>query len=350
MKESTFTRRQAVQSLGALAAGASLAPVTVFGETPVPLPPRGELVNVFEFEDQAKRKLSRAAYAPIGGTDREAFDRITLRPRMVVECMNLNLTVDLLGEKLFAPILVGPVSGQRKLHPEGEVATARGAAAAKTVIVVSSATSAPVDEIAAQAKSGWWYQAFPDGDAPVAKTQIGRAVKAGCKAVCITVKQPGSAAGAPIDWAGIDRIRQGADVPLVLKGIMTIEDARTAIRKGVQGIVVSTGGWHASGQKTPIDVLPAIVDAVGGKVPVLVDGSFRRGSDILKALAFGARAVLVARPVMWGLAAYGADGVQTVLELLQMDLGRMMAGCGKPNIAALDRTAVKIHGPRKRQA
>jgi isopentenyl diphosphate isomerase/L-lactate dehydrogenase-like FMN-dependent dehydrogenase len=128
----------------------------------------------------------------------------------------------------------------------------------------------------------------------------------------------------------------------VLKGVMSADDAQAAVDKGAAGIVVSNHGEIVPGLAPPIAVLPSVVDAVGGRIPVLVDGGFRRGSDILKALALGARAVLVVRPAMWGLAAYGSDGVQGVVEMLQSELAGMMAGCGKPNLASLDRSLVRI--------
>jgi 4-hydroxymandelate oxidase len=142
----------------------------------------------------------------------------------------------------------------------------------------------------------------------------------------------------------IDKIRQGLGVPVVLKGIMTAEEAMEAVKRGIEGIVVSNyGGLLTKGLVSPMEMLPAIADAVAGKVPVLIDGGFRRGSDIMKALAFGARAVLVGRPALWGLAAYGAEGVQSVFEMLQTELGRSASQCGKANVKAIDRSAIKVH-------
>jgi 4-hydroxymandelate oxidase len=147
-----------------------------------------------------------------------------------------------------------------------------------------------------------------------------------------------------VSWSAIDQLRQGIGVPFLLKGIMSPEEAQSAVQKGVQGIVVSNyGGLLTPGLASPMEMLPAIADAVAGRVPVLVDGGFRRGSDILKALVLGAQGVFLARPVMWGLSAYGAEGVQGVLEMLQTELGRSIAQCSKPNLKALDRSVVKIH-------
>ena len=141
-------------------------------------------------------------------------------------------------------------------------------------------------------------------------------------------------------------MRRAVTVPVVVKGIMTADDARTATKTGARAIVVSSYGHPgAPGRPAPLDVLADVVDAVEGRAEVLVDGGFRRGSDIMKALALGARAVLVGRPVMWGLAAYGADGVQAVLEMLQTELGRVMGCCGTPSLAAISRAHVKVHAP-----
>jgi 4-hydroxymandelate oxidase len=362
MRKNQITRRQALAGFGSLAAAAPLAadqPPKLIGEPPGRIAPMADLVNVLEFENVAERKLSPQVFATIAGGDRSYFDRITFRPRMMVPTTNLDLTVDLFGDKLFTPIMVGPVSRQQAFHPDGELATVRGASAAKAAMVVSSDSSVPLEKIAAESKTSLWYQDFPDRDVNAARGRIQQAVKAGCKAVCITVGAPYRAAGASgppnpshlpalaspaISWSVIDQLRQGLSVPFLLKGIMSPEEAQSAVQKGVQGIVVSNyGGLLTPGLASPIEMLPAIADAVGGRVPVLVDGGFRRGSDILKALVLGAQGVLLARPVLWGLSAYGAEGVQGVLEMLQTELGRSIAQCSKPNLKALDRSVVKIH-------
>ena len=149
-----------------------------------------------------------------------------------------------------------------------------------------------------------------------------------------------------IDWAAVDAISRAAAVPAIVKGVASVADARAALRTGARGIVVSNYGQPAApGRQASLDLLPAVTDAVEGRVPVLVDGGFRRGTDIMKALALGARAVLVSRPVMWGLAAYGADGVQAVVEMLQTELARVMGCCGTPTLAAITRAHVKVHAP-----
>ena len=307
-------------------------------------PRREELVNALEFEEAAKLTLPPALFATIAGSDRAAFDRITFRPRMMVPALDMDLSVTVLGETLFTPILVGPVADQRRYHADGEVATVRGASAARAVMVVSSRSSAPIGEIAAHANTPLWYSVYPDTNA---RTQIAQAIAAGCKAVLITVgasEQPGSRPRTTaIDWKAIEDIRRGLDVPVAIKGVMTPQHARTAIDAGMRGVVVSDYGGVVSGKQAPIEALASIAEVCAGKAAVLIDGSLRRGSDITKALVLGAQGVLVARPVMWGLAAYGDGGVQTIIEMLQSDLGRTMGALGAPNLGSLNRDMVRIH-------
>jgi 4-hydroxymandelate oxidase len=349
MSRLTFNRRRAIESLGAfLAASPLLSGQQSPGRRAPLIPPREELVNILEFAEAAEEKLPGHAYATIAGGDRSAFERMTFRPRMMVNTVNLDLTVDLFGEKIFAPVVAGPIAEQQQFHPDGELATVRGASAAKALMVVSSRSSVPLEQIVAQAKNSLWYQVFSERDTDRVRGQAERAVQAGCKAVCITLANPpGAPASVPTplpDWRVAEQLQKTLHVPILLKGVMTPEDARTAVQRGIPGVIVSDyGGLLTTGLASPVEVLPSIVDAVGKNVPVLVDGGFRRGSDVVKALALGARAVLLGRPVMWGLAAYGAEGVQSVLEMMQTEVGRVMAGCGKVNLAALDRTLIKIH-------
>jgi 4-hydroxymandelate oxidase len=314
----------------------------------VRIPPRDELVNALEFEEVARLKLAPAVFSTIAGGDRAAFDRITFRPRMMVPAHEMDLSVELFGDTHFTPILVGPVAEQRRYHADGELATVRGAGAAKAAVVVSSRSSVPIDEIAAaaQAKTPLWYSVYAEGDDNAA-ARVRQAVAAGCKAVCITIGVSPNGGRTTVrpraDWKAIDQIRKGLDAPILIKGVMSEQDARTAVAQGAHGIVVSNHGAAAPGTPSPIEVLPSIADAVNGKIPVLADGSFRRNSDIVKALVFGAKAVLLARPVMWGLAAYGAGGVQTIIEILQTDIARNMGALGAPTLTHLTRAMVKMH-------
>ena len=271
----------------------------------------------------------------MAGGGRSGFDRITFRPRMMVPTLDLDMSVEIFGERHFAPIIVGPVADQHRYHADGELATVRGASAARAAVVVSSRSSVPIADLAAQAKTPLWISVYAEADA---RKQIDQAIAAGCKAIVIA-SEPATRP----NWKRIETIRRGLDAPIVVKGVMTPQDARTAFDQGIKAIVVSDHGGADEDKTTPIDVLAAIVDAVAGKTAVLVDGGFRRGSDIAKALAFGAQGVLVARPVMWGLAAYGADGVRSVVEMLQSDLARNMGALGAPNLASLTRAMVRVH-------
>jgi isopentenyl diphosphate isomerase/L-lactate dehydrogenase-like FMN-dependent dehydrogenase len=299
----------------------------------------------------AQRKLDNSTYAEIAGSDRKAIERITFRPRMMVDTTKLDLSLELFGQTMFSPILVGPTARQRRFHADGELAMVRGAAAAKVAMVVSGRSSQPIAAIAAEAKTPLWYQVSPEADMNAVRTKVEEAVKGGCKAVCLTLGVPNEAAipgAAPaiqaINWSEIDRFRRGITVPVLLKGIMSPAEAQVAVERGIQGIVVSNyRGRFATGLAAPIEVLPGVAEAVGAKIPVLIDGSFRRGGDVLKALALGARAVLLGRPPLWGLAAYGAEGVQHTLELIQGELARAMAMSGRVSIAAIDRSLVKIN-------
>ena len=333
-----FTRRQAITGFASwLAASPLIRAQQLEGEPPGRIPPPAELVNSFEFEAMAQRKLGSAAFAQVADSGPRAFDRITLRPRMMVNALNLDLTTELFGEKMFAPILVGPVADQNRFHPDAERATVQGASDARTVMVVSSRSSLPFEEIAARSKTPLWCQVYPEPDLDAVHTRIAKAVDLGAKAVCVTVGAPGA------DWQSLDRLRRGIRVPVLLKGILDPAEARTAVERGYAGIVVSNHGGRVPGMASPIEMLPSIAGAVGGKAPVLIDGGFRRGTDILMGLALGARAVLLARPVIWGLAAYGAEGVQILLRMLQSELARNMAMCGKVTVGDIDRSLVTIH-------
>jgi 4-hydroxymandelate oxidase len=311
--------------------------------------PRDELVNVPEFEAEAARVLPADLARVVTGGDRAFFERITFRPRMMVNCVDLNLSVDLFGQPHFAPIVVGPVADQRRFHAEGELATARGASAAKAAMVVSRRSSTPLGEIAAQATMPLLFQVFSDEGAAALRTQAREAEQAGCRAIVVTVG--GGDAGraqrpSARDWAAVDAVRDAVALPVAVKGVTTAAEATTAATHGASAVIVSNYGQpEAPGRPSPLEGVPAIVAAVGPDLPVLVDGGIRRGTDVMKALAFGARGVLVARPVIWGLAAYGADGVQAVVELLQTELARVMGCCGTPTLAAITPAVVKVHRP-----
>ncbi|MGD9904914.1 MAG: alpha-hydroxy-acid oxidizing protein [Vicinamibacterales bacterium] len=308
--------------------------------------PRDELVNVPEFEAEAGRVLAADVFRLVSGGDRETYERITFRPRMMVPCLDLDLSLDLVGLSLFAPIVVGPVAEQQRFHPDGELATVRGAGAGKAAVVVSGRSSQPVAAICEAATTPILFQVFATDGGDRARAQAVEAERAGAKAIVVTVDAPDGGGRRPrADWSAVEAVRTAVAVPVVAKGVVTPVDATTAVSRGARAIVVSNyGAAGAPGAPSPLEAVAPIVKAVGPDVPVLVDGGIRRGTDVMKALALGARAVLVARPAMWGLAAYGADGVQTVVELLQTELARVMGCCGTPRLAAITSNHVRVHG------
>jgi isopentenyl diphosphate isomerase/L-lactate dehydrogenase-like FMN-dependent dehydrogenase len=267
---------------------------------------------------------------------------------MNIPTRDLDLTSTLFGDQHFTPIIVGPIADQRRFHPDGEVAMARGASAAKAAMVVSSEASVPLASIAQAATTPLWLQVY--AKSPKVKDVLAEASAAKAKAVIVTVNA-GTSAGGPatqtsarIDWTAVEAVVKGTSLPVIVKGITRPQDAKEAVARGAKGVVVSNyrGGNAAALAGTLLLVAP-IVQAVGDQIPVLVDGSFRRGTDILKALGFGAKGVLIGRPVMWGLAAYGADGVQGVVEMLQTELARYMCMCGRPSLAAVNTSLVRVH-------
>jgi 4-hydroxymandelate oxidase len=349
MSRAPFNRRQALAGFTSLLAAAPLlksqdVPVPeLIGEEPGRIAPYDDLANTFEFEPMAKRRLNPELFAAIADGDHSAWDRITFRQRMA-DTTGLDLTTDLFGDAHFTPIMVGAVSHQNRFHPDGELAMAEGCSAGNAGLIVSDRSDHSIEEIAAKATSSLWYQVYPEADVAALTGRIRQAKAAGCKAICLTVGSPGSDSSIAADWDYVDRIRQATDAPFLLKGVMSAEEAQQAADKGVNGIVVSNhGGKFLSGVADTITVLPSITEALNGRIPVLIDGGVRRGADVLKALALGATAALVARPALWALTAYGAEGVQKVIELLQTELASDMTMLGTINPAAVTRDHVKIH-------
>jgi (S)-2-hydroxy-acid oxidase len=393
------SRRQAFHKLAAFLAASPLAraqrDLAYVNERTTALE---ELVNVFEFEPLCRARIPKENYDFIaGGVDhewtlrrnREGFERITIHPRMMVNTSTMDLSVTLFGNKIAMPILIAPTAGHQLAHPQGELATSKAAAACNTILCLSSNSSYPFEKVAEATNAVKWWQLYPREDDEATEERVKRAVAAGFKAVVLTADAPysshrerllrnrvraqvpsgdgnsGAAAAsrrrsrpdeAPHpyrlqaalmskwDWTYVSRLKDWVKVPVLVKGILTAEDAALAVKHGADGIVVSNhGGRYLDYAPSTIEVLPEIVKAVDGKFPVLIDSGFRRGTDVLKALALGANAVLVGRPPLWGLGAYGQPGVEKVLRLLDTELALAMGLSGKTKIAQLDRSLVRIH-------
>jgi 4-hydroxymandelate oxidase len=330
-----------------------------------------------ELEVQARERLDRAVYDYFaGGADDEitlrenetAFGALRLVPRVLRGSGDRELGVTLLGSRASMPVLVAPTAFHRLAHPDGELATARAVAAAGTIMVVSMAATVEVEEIAASGAT-LWFQLFVQPDRGFTQGLVRRAEAAGCRALVVSVDAPvfghrerdlrngfhdlpdgmraehmggRSIAFSLLTWDDVDWLRTITTLPIVLKGVVHPEDARTAVRRGVDAIIVSNhGGRQLDTMPATIDLLPDVVDAVDGAVPVLVDGGVRRGTDVVKALALGATAVGIGRPVLWGLATGGEEGVAHVLEQLRAELDVALALCGCASPRELAREVVR---------
>lgn len=341
-----------------------------------------EPINVFDYEMLAEEQMDPAYwdfYA--GGSDDEVtvranvsdFARIRLRPRVLVDVSQCDTGTSVLGTPVGMPILVAPTALHCLAHPEGECATALGAGAAGTLMIAATDATRTIEDIAQAASGPLWFQLYLYPTREIAASLVRRAEEAGCKAILLTVDLPvlgkrerdrrngvtippppfavANFAGIEtrghawrtITWDDVDWLRSVTSLPIVLKGILTAEDALQALEHGVSGIVVSNhGGRQLDSAVTGIEALPEIVEAVASRCEVYMDGGIRRGTDVLKALALGARAVLVGRPALWGLAVDGARGVQHVLEILRSELELAMKLSGCPNLASINRSLVKL--------
>lgn len=337
-------------------------------------------LNVREYARLAEENLDAGAFGYFaGGADDErtlrdneaAFARWQLRPRMLVDVSGAATTTELLGVPLSMPLIVAPTAFQRMAHPDGEPATARATAAAGTVMTVSTIATATPHEVTAAAPDGRrFFQLYWFKDEGITRSLLDQAVEAGYRAIVLTIDAPGTlgrrerdlrtgftveaavpafeaatgrAGGTPAEvfaqieaaltWKDLERLAAMSDLPLVVKGVLTREDARLAADAGVAGVWVSNhGGRQLDTVAAGIDALPEVADEVAGEVELIVDGGVRRGTDVLKALALGANAAAIGRPVIWGLAANGEGGVAHVLELLRAEiaLALVLAGCASP--------------------
>jgi len=336
-----------------------------------------QLLNVGDYERAAQERLDPAVFGYIVGgagdewtmgENRAAFERWVLRPRMLVDVSEVTTATSVLGTETSLPVLVAPTAYQRMAHPDGELAMARGAAAAGAVNCLSTLATATLEEVAAAApEAARWFQLYWSRDRDVVCDVVERAAAAGYAALVVTVDLPAlgrrerdlrtgfeipedvpvpaflalakGASMTPADinslvdnsltWRDLEWLRSVTSLPLLVKGILTAEDAALAIEAGVEGIVVSNhGGRQLDGAPASLDALPEVVEAAGDRAEVLLDSGVRRGADVVKALALGARAVLVGRAPVWGLAVGGADGVERVLGLLREEIELALALCG----------------------
>ncbi len=340
-------------------------------------------ITVADYEERARSVLPAMAFDYYAGgaedewtirENRAAFGRYVLRPRVLVDVSERDAATTVLGQEVSLPVLVAPTALHRLADPEGEVATARAAAAAGSVMILSSLASRTIEEVA-EAGGPRWYQLYVQRDRDLTAELVKRAEVAGYSAIVLTADLPvvgardrdirndfqlpgdvryanmrvqrppeGRGSGlatfiafqgdASLHWDDVPWLRSLTGLPFLLKGVVRAEDARRAVEAGFDGIVVSNhGGRQLDGTIASMDALPEVVEAAGGRVEVLMDGGVRRGSDVLKGLALGARAVLVGRPVLWGLAVGGEAGVRHVLDLLRAELDIAMAIAGCPTVA-----------------
>jgi len=346
-------------------------------------------ISVFDFEEAAHRKVMPGHWAyMVSGVDddatlranREAFRYVQLRPRRLRDATKVDMRVELLGTTYNSPIFICPTGGQKAFHPEGEVAVARAAKARGTLTFLSTATSTSVEEVNQALGRPVWYQFYAPSAWAVCEQMLRRVEAAGCSVIALTVDnttgrlsetylrtrpkdlQPCAAChqggvGTPasylsrpmyqglnmtgvqrqnpaMDWAFVDRLRGFWRGKLLIKGIDTRQDARLCVEHGIDGILVSNHGGRATEtSRATLEALPEVVAEAGNRIPVYVDGGFRRGTDVFKALALGAKAVGIGRPYLWGLGAFGQAGVDRVLEILQGELRLAMGNCGTQTVA-----------------
>jgi 4-hydroxymandelate oxidase len=354
-----------------------------------------EAINLFELETKARELLPHAAYDyyASGANDeitlrenRVAYERIALLPRVLVDVSKRHMGTTALGEPVSMPIYIAPTAFQGLAHPEGELATAKAAGAAKTLMILSTLSTFSIEEVMAVATGPVWFQLYVLKDRAISASLVKRAEVAGCKAIVLTVDAPllgrreryvrnqfklpddllvknlllaglrespdgdsgcglapyiASLLDSALTWKDIEWLTGITKLPLLVKGILRSDDALLAVKHGASGVIVSNHGARQL-DTTPasISVLPEIADAVGSKVEVYVDSGIRRGTDVLKAIACGARAVFIGRPVLWGLAAGAEAGVRYVLEMVRQEFDLAMALTGCPTISSITRDLI----------
>jgi len=354
----------------------------------------GDALDVMDFEEEAHRKVQPGhwAYMASGVDDdltlrsnRDGYRHVQLRPRRLRDATKVDMRTELFGTTYSSPIFTCPTGGEKSFHPDGELAVARATKARGAMQVLSTSTSTGVEEVNAAHGRPVWYQLYAPTKWEVCEQIVRRVEAAGCPVILLTVDNTTgrnsetflrtrpkdltqclacheSGAGPSIHerkmydgidmtgvgaqnpamtWEFVDRLRKAVSVKLFIKGIDTHEDARLCVEHGIDGILVSNhGGRSTETGRATIEALPEVVAEVGNRIPVFVDGGVRRGTDVFKALALGAKAVGIGRPFLWGLGAFGQAGVDRVLEILQGELKMAMGNCGAATVAAIDRSYV----------
>ncbi|MBV9767973.1 MAG: alpha-hydroxy-acid oxidizing protein [Bryobacterales bacterium] len=352
-----------------------------------------DALDLMDFEAAARKALPAAhwGYLASGVDDNitrdanhEAYRRIQLRPRKLIDVNKIDTRVELFGITWDSPIFLSPIGAQEMFHSDGEMAVARAAQARKTLQILSTVTSHSVEDVIKARGGPVWYQLYAVSDWGLTEKVAKRAEDAGCPVLAWTIdllagrntetasrfrridsrgcatchgepfgainhrpmfdglEMKGVTINSPaFSWTYVDRLKKATRMKLVLKGIETREDARLCVEHGVDGILVSNHGGRATETyRGTIECLPEVVDAVAGRIPVMVDGGIRRGTDAYKALAFGARAVGIGRPYVWGLSAFGQAGVEKVIEILNTEFALTMRQCGARSLAEISRSTV----------
>ncbi len=347
-------------------------------------------INVADFEAVAREKMTPSAYDYYAGgaedevtlaANRNAFRRLALRPRVLGNTGHVSTTTEVLGVPLALPVALAPTAFNKLGHEAGECAAARAAGRAGTIMCCSTISSTSIEDVAAAATGPLWFQLYVYRDRKVSEDLVKRAEAAGCRALVLTVDTPRLGRrerdmrggfslpagitianleryGTPealrwagtstftdyvhrlvddsLTWESVDWLKRMTSLPVLIKGILTAEDASLALDHGADGLVVSNhGGRQLDGAIATIDALPDVVAAVGRRIPVLMDGGIRRGTDVFKALALGASAVCIGRAYLWGLAADGEAGVSSVLEMIRAELELTMALSGCPTVQSI---------------
>jgi 4-hydroxymandelate oxidase len=348
-----------------------------------------EIFSLLELETLAEGHMSPMARAYVcgGAADEltlrancEDWQRMRLKPKALIDVSQIDVKTEVLKQPLNLPIMLAPAAFHRLCHPQAELATVEGANRAGVVMILSSYSTESVEDVARVAQNPIWFQLYFQTDRGLTQQMVERATAAGCKAICVTVDTPvlgarhresrtqftlpanfklpnlnlGPVSHRPVQWGiysellnaaltwkDIEWLRSISKIPVLLKGVLNTDDAARAVEAGVAAVIVSNhGARNLDTVPSTAAALPRIVEKVQGKLPLLVDGGIRRGTDVLKALALGAQAVLIGRPYLYGLAVAGAEGIARVVEILRTELMMAMALTGRTTIAQIDRSVL----------